>query len=257
MLRLQMASREQPVQPSVWDRLFICLGSRGLPAEQLILVVDATAEAANQVSYGEGHRGSGVRALLYGCTQEVVGLAGGFADGVGRGRRRVLRLSVDILQSTFRLLCLALELGFHVAGCASESLFHLAAKILGVAGQAIFVHGRIPSAIRKFNGRGRRRFPVRQQKWQRTIWAWRLGGGALRRSRKLAAARPQTRNGCDDRRQQEKTRERYGRGQRTVPFGQPDECDQQDKAGGEHAEYNGKQRPNEKAGAQADLSLRL
>src|SRR5262249_27545957 len=70
--------------------------SRGLPAvEQLILVVDAAAEAANQVSYGQGHRGSGVRALLYGCTQEVVGLAGGFADGVGRGRRRVLRLSVD------------------------------------------------------------------------------------------------------------------------------------------------------------------
>src|SRR5215467_1115620 len=87
------------------------------------LVVDAAAEAANQVSYGKRHCGSRVRALLYGRTQEVVGLAGGFADGVGRSRRRVLCLSVDILQSTFRLLCLALELGFHVAGCASESLF--------------------------------------------------------------------------------------------------------------------------------------
>src|SRR5215471_19017892 len=100
------------------------------------LVVGAAAEAANQVSYGKRHCGSRVRALLYGCTQEVVGLAGGFADGVGRSRRR--------------LLCLALELGFHVAGCASESLFHLVAKVLGVAGQAIFVHGRIPSASRNF-----------------------------------------------------------------------------------------------------------
>jgi hypothetical protein len=60
-------------------------------------------------------------------------------------------------------------LGFHVAGRASESFFHLAAKVLGVAGQAIFVHGRIPSAIRKFNGEGRRRFPARLQKWQRTL----------------------------------------------------------------------------------------
>src|SRR5262245_40364058 len=73
--------------------------------------------------------------------------------------------------------------------------------------------------------------------------------GLLNRS----SARPQTRNGGDDRRQQEKTRERYGRGQRTVPSGQPNECDQEDEAGGEDAEYNGKERPNEKAGAQADL----
>ena len=56
---------------------------------------------------------------------------------------------------------------------------------------------------------------------------------------------------------QGKARERYGRGQGTVPFGQPDECDEEDKAGGEPAEYNGKQRPNEKVGAQAGLSLRL
>src|SRR6516162_8433615 len=173
MLRLQMAIREQPVQPSsVWDRLFICLGSRGLPAEQVILVVDATAEAANQVSYGEGHRGSRVRALLYGCTQEVIGLAGGFADGVRRGRCRFLRLSVDVLQSALRLLCLPLQLGFHVAGRASESLFHLAAKVLGVAGQAIFVHGRNPSAIRKFNGEGGRRFPLRCRNGNGRFWTW-------------------------------------------------------------------------------------
>src|SRR5262249_18308879 len=42
---------------------------RRAPTRQFaILVVDTTAEAANQVSYGEGHRGSRVRALLYGCT---------------------------------------------------------------------------------------------------------------------------------------------------------------------------------------------
>src|ERR1700745_2894228 len=144
------------------------LGSRGFAGRRTgarqfaILVVDATAEAANQVSYGEGHRGSRIRALLYGCTQEVIGLAGGFADGVRRRRCRLLRLSVDVLQSPLRLLCLSLQLGFHVAGRASESLFHLAAKVLGVTGQAIFVHGRNPSAIRKFNGEGGRRFPLRR-----------------------------------------------------------------------------------------------
>src|SRR5258708_19668463 len=123
------------------------------------LVVGAAAEAANQVSYGKRPCGGRVRALLYGCTQEVVGLAGGFADGVGRSRRRVLCLSVDILQSTFRLLCLALELGFHVAGCASESLFHLAAKVLGVAGQPIFFLGLIPSPCPTFTTLALTRFP--------------------------------------------------------------------------------------------------
>src|ERR1700758_1994627 len=65
---------------------FFCLGiarvaGRRAPARQsAILVLDATAEAANQVSNGEGHRGSRVRALLYGCTQKVIGLAGAFAD---------------------------------------------------------------------------------------------------------------------------------------------------------------------------------
>jgi hypothetical protein len=61
----------------------------------------------------------------------------------------------------------------------------------------------------------------------------------------------------DNRRQQEKTREHYGRGQRTVAFGQPDECDQEDEADGKHADYNGKERPNEKPRAEASLSLRL
>jgi hypothetical protein len=108
--------------------------------------------------------------MLYGCTQEVVGLAGAFADRFRGGSRRFLRLSVDILQSTLRLLCLALELRFHVAGGSSESFFDLAPKVLGVTGKAIFIHGRIPSEIYNFNGGSGRRFPVRHQKCQRTNW---------------------------------------------------------------------------------------
>src|SRR5262245_66015013 len=128
------------------------------------LVADAAAEAANQVSDGEGHRGSRVRALLDGCTQEVVGLAGTFADSFGGVGRRLLRLSVGILQRTLHLLGLALQLGLYVAGRASKSLFHLAAKVPGVAGKAIFIHGRSPSwrsssEIRNVNGRGGCRFP--------------------------------------------------------------------------------------------------
>src|SRR6266481_4078776 len=134
------------------------------------LVVGAAAEAANQVSYAEGNGGSRVRTLLYGCTHEVVGLAGAFADGFRGSGRRFLRLSVDILQSTLRLLCLALELRFHVAGGSSESFFDLATKVLGVTGKAIFIHGRIPSEIYNFNGWNGRRFPVRHQKCQWTIW---------------------------------------------------------------------------------------
>jgi len=101
---------------------------------------DAAAEAANQVSYGEGPRGSRVWTLLYGRAQEVVGPVGGFADGVRRGCCRFFRLSVDILQSTLRLLCLTLQLSFYVARGASESFFHLAAKALGVTDNTIFIH---------------------------------------------------------------------------------------------------------------------
>src|SRR5262245_28391108 len=132
------------------------------------LVADAAAEAANQVSDGEGHRGSRVRALLDGCAQEVVGLAGTFADGFRGVDRRLLRLSVDILQRTLHLLGLALQLGLYVAGRASESLFHLAAKVLGVAGKAIFIHGRSPSEIRNVNGRSGLSVPAYAQKCQGT-----------------------------------------------------------------------------------------
>src|SRR5262249_26568222 len=48
------------------------------------LIVGAAAEAANQVTYTKGNGGGRVRALLDGCAQKVVGLAGGFADGVRR-----------------------------------------------------------------------------------------------------------------------------------------------------------------------------
>src|SRR5215475_13080178 len=292
------------------------------------LIVGAAAEAANQVSYGEGHRGSRVRALLDGCAQEVVGLAGTFADGFRGVDRRLLRLSVDILQRTLHLLGLALQLGIYVAGRASESLFHLAAKVLGVAGKAIFIHGRSPSEIRNVNGRGGLSVPAYAQKCEATIWRWRLRGRSLRRSSKLATAvlllvldlrsvaskpfhadaggenadgqqwnelapahgtahlngaaedfgvepgrvstrrqcelglfhraatRPQTANGRDNRRQQEKTRERRRRGQRIVPLGQPDESDHENESGGHDPEYNGKERPDEKAGAETSLSSR-
>src|SRR5262245_25583696 len=69
-----------------------------------------------------------------------------------------------------------------------------------------------------------------------------------------AATRPQTANGRDNRRQQEKTRERRGRGQRIVPLGQPDESDQENESGGHDPEYSGKERPDEKAGAETSLS---
>src|SRR5262245_30933358 len=71
-----------------------------------------------------------------------------------------------------------------------------------------------------------------------------------------AATRPQTANGRDNRRQQEKTRKRRGRGQRIVPLGQPDESNQENESGGHDPEYNGKERPDEKAGADTSLSSR-
>src|SRR5262245_55547146 len=68
------------------------------------------------------------------------------------------------------------------------------------------------------------------------------------------ATRPQTANGRDNRRQQEKTRQRRGRGQRIVPLGQPDESDQENESGGHDPEYNRKERPDEKVGGETSLS---
>src|SRR6478672_13386078 len=82
-----------------------------------------------------------------------------FANSFHGIRRRLLRLSVDILRCTFHLFCLALELTFYVAGSSSESLFHLAANVFGITDNAIFIHERGPSEIRDFNGWNGRQFP--------------------------------------------------------------------------------------------------
>src|SRR5712691_3439509 len=52
--------------------------------------------------------------------------------------------AVQVLQRAFHLLRLALELGLHVSRRAPESFLHLAAKVLGAAGQPVFVHGCSP-----------------------------------------------------------------------------------------------------------------
>src|SRR5262249_24492622 len=99
----------------------------------------SAANRPNQVSYGEGHRGSRVWTLLYGCAQEVVGPVGGFPDGARRGCRRFFSLSPDILPSTARLHSLTLQLSFYVARVASKSLFHFDAEALGVTDNTIFI----------------------------------------------------------------------------------------------------------------------
>src|SRR5262245_22723499 len=107
------------------------------------LVTAAAAESADQESNPKSDRGGRVGALLDGRAQEVAGFAGTFPDrfrGVGSG---FLRLAVEILHGTFCLPRLALDLHLHVTGRASESLFHLAANILGGAANAIVSHGTI------------------------------------------------------------------------------------------------------------------
>jgi hypothetical protein len=121
--------------------------------EEQPLEVGAAAEATDQVPNAEGNCSSRVGALLDRCTQDVFGLADPFVDGFGGAGRGLLGLAVDVLQSTLHLLCLALELGLYVAGCASKSLFHLAAKILGAIGKAVISHGHVPSQIWTFNRR--------------------------------------------------------------------------------------------------------
>jgi hypothetical protein len=100
-------------------------------------LIVAPAEAANQVSYAEGNGSSRLWALLYGCAKEILSPAGAFANGFHGIRRCLLHLPVGILYCIFRLFCLALDLGFYVAGSSSESLFHLAAEVFGVTDKAI------------------------------------------------------------------------------------------------------------------------
>src|SRR5439155_2953376 len=89
----------------------------------------------------------------------VISSGSAFANSFCGIRRRLLHLSVDILQCTLRLPCLALKLAFYVSGSLSKSLFHLATKIFGITGKAILVHERIPSEIQNFNGREGKSFP--------------------------------------------------------------------------------------------------
>jgi hypothetical protein len=103
------------------------------------LIIFAAAEAANQVSYAKRNRGSRVRALLYRCTKEILGPAGGFVnnlDGIG-GRLR--RLSVCILQCPLQLVRLALGLAFYVACSSSDCVFNLTARVFGIPHNAIFI----------------------------------------------------------------------------------------------------------------------
>jgi hypothetical protein len=79
--------------------------------------------------------------------QEVAGFAGTFADhfrGVGRG---LLRLTVEVLQGTFHLFFLSLDLSLHVTGRSSESLLHFPANALGAAGKPIVSHEHNPAEI--------------------------------------------------------------------------------------------------------------
>jgi hypothetical protein len=122
-------------------------------------LIVAPAEAANQISYAEGDGSSRVWALLYGCAKEILSPAGAFANGFHGIRRCLLHLPVGILYCIFRLFCLALGLGFYVAGSSSESLFHPAAEVFGVTDKAIFIHDPSPSEVHHFNRWNRSRFP--------------------------------------------------------------------------------------------------
>src|SRR5262245_12230649 len=132
-----------------------------LPRRYPTLVIAAAPEPADQKPDAESDGGGRVWALLDGRAQEVTGFAGTLADrfrGVGRG---FLRLAIEILQGTFRLSRLALDLHPHVAGRASESFFHLAANVLDAAANPIVCHDHNPPEICIFNGGGGVRVPLR------------------------------------------------------------------------------------------------
>ena len=74
--------------------------------------------------YAKRNRGSRVWALLYGCTKEVLGPAGAFANNLGSIGGRLRRLAVCILQRPLQPLRLALELVFYVAGSSSSRGAH-------------------------------------------------------------------------------------------------------------------------------------
>src|SRR2546423_15062929 len=104
------------------------------------VVVGAVAKAADQKPDGERNGRGGEWALLDCCALEIAGFAGPFSDSFGGVSRSFLGLAVDVLQCALRLLGLALELRFFVAGHPSEFFFHLAANIFGAAADAVVSH---------------------------------------------------------------------------------------------------------------------
>src|SRR5262245_18686065 len=107
-------------------------------------LVGAVAKASDQVADAERDGGGRVGALLDRGAQEVTGLAASFADGfrgVGRG---LLGLAVHLLQRTFHLPCLTLELRLHITSRSSESFLHLSANVFGSPAEAIFIHEHGP-----------------------------------------------------------------------------------------------------------------
>ena len=68
------------------------------------------------------------------------------------------------------------------------------------------------------------------------------------------APRQKTANERNNRNQQEKASERRCCAQGIVPFGQPNESDEEDERGGQDRERRGEQRPNEEAGPRPVLA---
>src|SRR5439155_1215254 len=71
-------------------------------------------------------------------------LAASFADGFRCLGRGLLRLAVYLLKRPFHLLCLTLDLRFHITGRSSESFLHLSTNVFGSPAEAIFIHGHSP-----------------------------------------------------------------------------------------------------------------
>jgi len=116
-------------------------------AEQVAKFGSATAlaEASDQVPDAERDGSGRVGALLDRGAQEIASLAASFADGFRCLGRGLLRLAVHLLQRTFHLPCLTLDLRFHITGRSSESFFHLSANAFGSPAEAIFIHGHSTS----------------------------------------------------------------------------------------------------------------
>jgi hypothetical protein len=104
-------------------------------------------EATDQKAYTESDGRRCVGTLLYCRAHEIIGIASALAHGLRGVDSRLLRLSIQILEGAFRLLCRALDLAFDVPGRSPKSCFHLATEIPGSASQPIFVHEHVPCAL--------------------------------------------------------------------------------------------------------------